>query len=97
MEYGSTPYVGMARKKWRPHITRTKSYVQNSALIIVIGFYEPYYDISSVFISNRTVGVARNLRWSTTPASRHTKGGGGVGRISLLLSFFLSSSARLAQ
>ena len=49
----------------------------DSALIIVIGFYEPYYDISSVFISNRTVGVARNLRWSTTPASRHSGGGGG--------------------
>ena len=59
MEYGSTPYVGMAR---RLHITRTKSYVQNSALIIVMGLYEPYHGIARVFISNRTVGAARNLR-----------------------------------
>ena len=75
-------------------MTRTKSYVQNLALIIVISFYEPYHDISSVFNSNKTVSVARKLRWSTKPASRHT---GWEGRISQLLSFFLSSSARLAQ
>ena len=56
---------------------RTKSYVQNSALIIVIGFYEPHHDISSVFISNKTVSNARNICWSTRPASQHT-GGGGV-------------------
>ena len=62
---------------------RTKSYVQNSALFIVIGFYEPYHGISSVFISKKTVSVARKLRWSTTPASRHT---GGAWPISLLLS-----------
>ena len=94
MEYGSTPYVGWHGKKWRPHITRTKSYVQNSALIIVIGFYEPYYGISSVFISNRTVGVARNLRWSTNPASRYSGGAGLNGTSSFL---FLLSSARLAR
>ena len=36
MEYGSTPYVGMARgKKWLPHMPCTKVYVQNSALDIV--------------------------------------------------------------
>ena len=75
------------------HITRTKSYVQNSALIIVIGFYEPYYDISSVFISNKTVGVARKLFWSTRPASRYTR---GAGRNCTSSSLFLSS-ARLAQ
>ena len=51
-----------------------KSYVQNSTMIIVIGFYEPYHDISSVFISNKTVSVARKLRWSTIPASRYTGG-----------------------
>ncbi len=61
-------------KKWRPYIARTKSYVQNSALIIVTEFYEPYHGISSVFISNKTVSVARKLRWSTKPASRHTRG-----------------------
>ena len=61
-------------KKWRPYIARTKSYVQNSALIIVTEFYEPYHGISSVFISNKTVSVARMLRWSTKPASRHTRG-----------------------
>ncbi len=54
------------------HITRTKSYVQYSALIIVIGFYEPYHGISSI---NKTVGVAIMLRSSTTPESRHTGGG----------------------
>ena len=62
MEYGSTPYVGMAREKMvAPHNTY-KLYVQNSALNIVIGFYEPYHHILSVFISNQTVSVARNLR-----------------------------------
>ena len=98
MEYGSTPYVGWHGKKWRPHITRTKSYVQSSTLITVIGFYEPYHDISSVFISNKTVSVARKLRWSTIPASRHTRGAGRNGLLlSFFLSFFLSSSARLAR
>ena len=77
MEYGSTPYVGMAReKKWRPYRTRTKSYTQNLALIIVIGFYEPYHDISSVFISNKTVSFAGSfagaLHWQVD-----TLGGGG--------------------
>ena len=62
MEYGD----GTGKKR-RPHMTRTKSYVQNSALIIVIGFYEPYHDISSVF-NSKTVSVARKLRWSSTPA-----------------------------
>ena len=84
MEYGSTPYVGMAG---------TKSYVQNSALIIVIRFHETHHDISSVFISNKTVSAARKLRWSTRPASRHTVGA-WPNRTS---SLFLLSSARLAQ
>ena len=26
MEYGNTPCVGMARKKWPPYVTCTKSY-----------------------------------------------------------------------
>ena len=87
MEYGSTPYVGMAReKKWRPHITRTKSYVQNSGLIIVIGFYEPKHDNSGVFISNKTVIVAGKFRWSTVQASRHIR---GVGRNRTLLLILL--------
>ena len=44
LEYGSTPYVGMAREeKWLPRATCTKSYVQNSALdIVILGLYEPY-------------------------------------------------------
>ena len=92
MEYGSTPYVGWHGKKWRSHITRTKSYVQNSALITVICCYEPYHDISSVFITNKTVSGARKIRWSTTPASRHNR---GAGRNSTSSS--ASSSARLAQ
>ena len=89
MEYGSTPYVGMAREKnGGPIITRTKTYVQNSALIIVIGFYEPYHDILSVLITNKTVSFARKLRWSTTPASRHTGGSGLL--VYFFPSFFLS-------
>ena len=45
--------------------------------------------ILSVLISNKTVSVARKLRWSTctTLACRHTA---GEWPISLLLSFFLS-------
>ena len=34
------------------------------------GDYEPFQSFSSVFISNKTVSVARDHRWSTTPASR---------------------------
>ena len=88
MEYGSIPYVGWHGEKMAAHITRTKSYVQNSALIIVIRFYEPYHDISSVFISNKTVSAARKLRWST----RQFDILWGRGLIVHLL-----SSARLAQ
>ena len=32
--------------------------------------YEPYQSLSCVFISNKTVSVARDLHWSATPASR---------------------------
>ena len=74
---------------------RTKLYVQNSPLIIVIGFYEPYHDISSVFISNKTVSGAGKLRWSITLASRYTGGMGPNGPCNYS-SLFLSS-ARLAQ
>ena len=42
-------------------------------------------DISSVFISNKTVSVAGNLRWSTTPGNHYT---GGVAKSST--SFFVS-------
>ena len=63
MEYGSTPYVGMAwGKKWLPHVPCTKSHVQNSALDVVISFYEPYQSFSSVFIGEKTVSVARDHR-----------------------------------
>ena len=48
----------------------TKSYVQNSALNVVTSLYEPYQSFSSVFISNKTVSVASDHRWRTTPASR---------------------------
>ena len=54
----------------------TKLYFQNSALIIVIGFYYSYHDISSVFITNKTVSVTRKLQWSTIQASQHTRGAG---------------------
>ena len=53
-------------KKWRPHITRIKSYVQNSALDAVINFGKPYQSFSGVFMSNKSVSVARDHRWSTT-------------------------------
>ena len=76
----------------------TKSYVQNLALFIVIGFYEPYHDISSAIISNKTVSIARTLRWSTIPASRHTR---GAGRNRTLLSdsasFFRQASTIMAE
>ena len=57
-------------KKWRPHITRIKSYVQNSALEAVINFGKPYQSFSGVFMSNKSVSVARDHRWSTTSVSR---------------------------
>ena len=57
-------------KKWRPHITRIKSYVQNSALDAVINFGKPYQSFSGVFMSNKSVSVARDHRWSTTSVSR---------------------------
>ena len=66
-------------------MTCTKSYIQNSALIIVIGLYEPYHDISSVSISNKTDSIARKLCWSTTPASRCTRGSGQIIYFFLLL------------
>ena len=37
---------------------RSKLYIQNSAVIIVIGFYDPHHDISSDLISNKTVSAA---------------------------------------
>ena len=57
-------------KKWRPHIARIKSYVQNSALDAVINFGKPYQSFSGVFMSNKSVSVARDHRWSTTSVSR---------------------------
>ena len=60
MEYGSTPYVGMAqKKKWLPHVPYTK-HVQNSVLDVVISLYEPYQSFLSVFIGEKTVSVARD-------------------------------------
>ena len=53
-----------------------------------IGLFEPYHDISSVFISNKTVSFAGALHWQVD-----TLGGGG-GANCILLS---SSSARQAQ
>ena len=64
------------------------------ALIIVIGSYEPYHDISSVFISNKTVSGAGKLCWSTTPASRYT---GGVEPNGLSSNSLFLSSDRIAQ
>ena len=49
MEYGSTPYIGMAPKKWLPHCMCTKWYVQNSALDLVISFCGLYTCHSRVF------------------------------------------------
>ena len=59
MEYGSTPYIGMA---WPPHCMCTKLYVPNSALDIVISLYVLYLSFSSVFISNKTVNAAGEHR-----------------------------------
>ena len=74
---------------------RTKSYVQNSAWIIVISFY-PYHDISSVFISNKTVSGTRKLRWSTRLASHYT-GGRGLIDYLFLVSFFSQASTIMAE
>ena len=51
----------------------TKSYVQNSALDVGTSLYEPYRSFSSVFISIKTVSVARDHRWSTTPAIHYPR------------------------
>ena len=53
IEYGCTPYVGMAQNEW---LTCTTSYVQNSALDVVISLYEPYQSFSSV--SSATILLA---------------------------------------
>ena len=91
MEYSSTPYVGMARGENGSPYNAYQIIRSELALIIVIGISEPYHNISSVFISNRTVGVARKPHWSARPASRHTGGRG------LMNYFWFLSSARLAQ
>ena len=70
IEYGSTLYVGMAWEKNGVHISRIKSYVQNSAIDAVINFGKPYQSFSGVFMSNKSVSVARDHRWSTTSVSR---------------------------
>ena len=82
----------MARKKMAAPYNAYKIIRSELGLIIVIGFYEPYYDISSVFISNKTVGVARNLRMSTRLASRHS---GGEGRNRTILSSFFSQASTI--
>ena len=57
-------------KKWPPHVLCTKHYIQNSALDVVISLYEPYQSFSSVFISNKTISIARDHRWSAKLACR---------------------------
>ena len=37
----------------------------------VISLYEPYQSFSSAFITNKTVSIARDHRWSTALASRN--------------------------
>ena len=59
MEYGSTPYIGMALKKNGCYIACVQSDVKNSALDVIIGFDEPYLSFFSVFISNKTVSGVR--------------------------------------
>ena len=54
-------------KKWPLH---ANWYAQNSALDVVICLYEPYQAFSSVFISNKTVNIAREHRCGTTLASQ---------------------------
>ena len=94
MEYGSTPYVGMARKKMAAPYNAYKIIRLELGSVYSHRLYEPYHDISSVLISNTAVSVARKLRWSTTPASQHT---GGSGPISLLHSLFSQASALMAE
>ena len=64
MEYGSTPYIGMTLEKNGCYIAcvQSDSYIKNSALDVVIGFYEPYLSFSSVVISNKTVSGVREHR-----------------------------------
>ena len=90
MEYGSTPYVGMAwGKKWPPPITCTKSYVQNSALDVIMKLYEPYQSFSSVSLATILLVLLETM--AGVPQRQVAKR-----EIVLLLSFFLSST-RLAQ
>ena len=60
MEYGSTPYIGMAPKQMATPLHVYS--VQNSALDLVISFCGPYLSFSSVFISNKTLSVAGQHR-----------------------------------
>ena len=73
----------------------TISYVQNSALIIVIGFYEPYHGISSVLIVNTTVSVARSFA-GVPHRQVDTLGGRGL-IVHFFLSFFSQASAIMAE
>ena len=99
MEYGNTPYVGMALDKNGGPVKCVQNHVQNSALIIGIGLFEPYYDISSVFISNKTVSGARKHCQSTRPASRYTgwERPNGLSLLCFFLSFISHASTLLAE
>ena len=73
MEYGSTPYIGMAPKKMAaPFCMCTKWDVQTSALDLAKSFCGPYLSFSNVFYSNKTVNADREVpnRQVAKPANR---------------------------
>ena len=89
--YGVRVYSLCRDGTWQPHMTCTKSYVHYSALIIVIGFYEPYHDISSVFTIKKTVMLLETFAGVPHRQVATLKGGGGgeSGQTVYFSSFFL--------
>ena len=77
-----------------PYNVQKNRMFQNSVLIKMIGLYEPYHDISSVFISNKNVSIARKLCWIPhRQVAILNREGGGEWPNHLLQSFFFFSQA----
>ena len=68
MAYGSTPYVGMVRKKMPATLKVRKWHTRNVDVGLVKGFHEHYQALSSASVSNGTIRCAGEHRWSTRPA-----------------------------